>query len=400
MWDIDPRRPIVAAVITQFSETVACLRIFIASTYTYIIFDPHSRPTYPRGPGFVFNKTREATASYLVDIFTDTSPDGGAPDLQTFSAYILCDNMGIDVKCQTFEESLVYLSPKSDTTTSQSTPTKLISLVHKSDKLPLPSLEVSRHSSQATASSPISPGTSLRRSKSEFGWQLALQSEPASVSVEDNTIETLDPIDEITSLPKPLQPNEEPSNGDQQTILPPTKVKRYAKKDIGWQLSLQRLEAENDVRIADLQKEWSKPKLIEQRSTETIKAGPSRRRPPREDISWKLALAATSMTFPASWLLDDDAQTARDEWEQFPLEDTAPVLPPTSECGVCLEVYDKSEVARMPDCAHTFCRNCLKYHVEIMIRERRFPILCPTCVLDRTRTDPGSKSSFSYNLFG
>jgi len=32
----------VAAVITQLSETVACLRIFIASTYTYIIFDPHS----------------------------------------------------------------------------------------------------------------------------------------------------------------------------------------------------------------------------------------------------------------------------------------------------------------------------------------------------------------------
>ena len=328
----------------------------------------------------------------------DPLSDGGAADLQTFSAYILFDNMGIDVKRQTFEESLVYLSPKSDATTSQSTPTKLISLVDKSDKPPLPFLEVSHHSSQATASSSISSGTSPRRGKSEFGWQLALQSEAASVSVEDNTIEMLDPIDEITSLFEPLQPSEEPSNGAQQTVLLPTKVKRYAKKDIGWQLSLQRLEAENDVRIADLQNEWSKPKLIEQRSTETIRAGPSRRRPAREDISWKLALAATSMTFPASWLLDDDAQSG--EWEQFPLEDTTPVLPPTSECGVCLEVYDKSEVARMPDCAHTFCRNCLKYHVESMIRERRFPILCPTCVLDRTRMDPGSKSSFSYSLFG
>jgi hypothetical protein len=53
------------------------------------------------------------------------------------------------------------------------------------------------------------------------------------------------------------------------------------------------------------------------------------------------------------------------------------------ECGVCMEEMPYDSVARPDPCGHTFCRECLRGHVAARLDERKFPILCPTCTVNK-----------------
>lgn len=50
------------------------------------------------------------------------------------------------------------------------------------------------------------------------------------------------------------------------------------------------------------------------------------------------------------------------------------------DCCICFETYSAGDMARLPDCNHTFCRECLAGHVRAKISEQTFPIYCPLCV--------------------
>ncbi|EDR14027.1 uncharacterized protein LACBIDRAFT_305383 [Laccaria bicolor S238N-H82] len=60
------------------------------------------------------------------------------------------------------------------------------------------------------------------------------------------------------------------------------------------------------------------------------------------------------------------------------------------DCGVCLETLSGDLAVKMLDCEHSYCQDCLRGHVESKLGEGRYPILCPLCMTDKARTNPGT----------
>ncbi|KAH9053121.1 hypothetical protein EDB87DRAFT_292592 [Lactarius vividus] len=56
-------------------------------------------------------------------------------------------------------------------------------------------------------------------------------------------------------------------------------------------------------------------------------------------------------------------------------------------CGVCMEEMPEDSVARLDPCGHAFCRECMRGYVSTRLEERKFPILCPTCIAGRGRPE-------------
>ena len=57
------------------------------------------------------------------------------------------------------------------------------------------------------------------------------------------------------------------------------------------------------------------------------------------------------------------------------------------DCVICMESYPVDYSAPIRSCGHTLCRMCMKEHVESQVSESIWPIRCPTCVADHSRTE-------------
>ena len=57
------------------------------------------------------------------------------------------------------------------------------------------------------------------------------------------------------------------------------------------------------------------------------------------------------------------------------------------ECGVCNELYGAAQIIQLPTCTHPFCRECLRTFTKTKISEGRYPIFCPVCAIERTRVN-------------
>lgn len=156
----------------------------------------------------------------------------------------------------------------------------------------------------------------------------------------------------------------------------------------------------------------------------------------RDDFSWKLALAAQSLTTPPpqSTVTRDPVTTTRTrraERQWRPTQEIqnhvligtphrssthgkrrdttnrrasrssslrGPVVLVGTEvnaviafdCGVCLETLSGDLAVKMLDCEHSYCQDCLRGHVESKLGEGRYPILCPLCTTDKARSNPGT----------
>ena len=56
------------------------------------------------------------------------------------------------------------------------------------------------------------------------------------------------------------------------------------------------------------------------------------------------------------------------------------------DCVVCMEKYPEDFSAPVRSCGHVLCRNCMKEHVLAQVDQAVWPVLCPLCVADRSRT--------------
>ncbi|KIK55620.1 hypothetical protein GYMLUDRAFT_175290 [Collybiopsis luxurians FD-317 M1] len=62
----------------------------------------------------------------------------------------------------------------------------------------------------------------------------------------------------------------------------------------------------------------------------------------------------------------------------------------TFTCGICFDVLPEEDLALIERCSHKFCRECLQGYTLSKIHDRRFPIVCPTCMSDsKAHPDPG-----------
>ncbi|KAJ7881955.1 hypothetical protein B0H13DRAFT_1629698, partial [Mycena leptocephala] len=69
-------------------------------------------------------------------------------------------------------------------------------------------------------------------------------------------------------------------------------------------------------------------------------------------------------------------------------------------CGMCLETYPEDCVARVPGCAHEFCRVCMYKYVDSKLTERILPTFCPGCAAIDARDRPGFITSDLVRTLG
>ena len=68
--------------------------------------------------------------------------------------------------------------------------------------------------------------------------------------------------------------------------------------------------------------------------------------------------------------------------------------PATFDCGICFETYVYDSVFSCRPCAHPFCRPCMKTYATTRLKDRQYPISCPTC----QAVGNGSQISCWYTL--
>lgn len=52
------------------------------------------------------------------------------------------------------------------------------------------------------------------------------------------------------------------------------------------------------------------------------------------------------------------------------------------ECGICSDGVTVPDALSIPKCNHIYCKICLHFYATMKIRERQYPICCPTCHAD------------------
>ncbi|KAF8899629.1 hypothetical protein CPB84DRAFT_1780264 [Gymnopilus junonius] len=82
--------------------------------------------------------------------------------------------------------------------------------------------------------------------------------------------------------------------------------------------------------------------------------------------------------------LDDDVALAAKLQALYDQDQTSkkPTLE-TFDCGICFETLANDYIVQFEQCHHSYCRNCLMVHVSSALRERRYPILCPSCAAEK-----------------
>ena len=55
------------------------------------------------------------------------------------------------------------------------------------------------------------------------------------------------------------------------------------------------------------------------------------------------------------------------------------------KCSICMEEMPVDSIAHIDSCGHIFCRECLRGHVVARLEEHKFPILCPTCTVEKCK---------------
>ncbi|KAH6916032.1 hypothetical protein BKA70DRAFT_1092731 [Coprinopsis sp. MPI-PUGE-AT-0042] len=100
----------------------------------------------------------------------------------------------------------------------------------------------------------------------------------------------------------------------------------------------------------------------------------------RNDFAWQVALAATSLKPSDDYLKEREERTKRIKVRlgQVPFD-----------CLVCFEKIEWEDGARMTDCEHSFCKDCIEGHIQSKLDENQFPITCPVCLADRNRKTRG-----------
>jgi hypothetical protein len=57
-------------------------------------------------------------------------------------------------------------------------------------------------------------------------------------------------------------------------------------------------------------------------------------------------------------------------------------------CAICMEEQSMDNSVEL-DCNHPICRDCVRGHIGSKIDERRFPVLCPVCMIEKNAQPAG-----------
>ena len=98
----------------------------------------------------------------------------------------------------------------------------------------------------------------------------------------------------------------------------------------------------------------------------------------------------TEVAARKQWQFDEEDRYLRAQMEGL-TRDTQSQF----QCGVCLDEQPEDVIARLEPCGHCFCRDCIRGYVGSKLAENRYPIVCPVCMTEGGKDDPGGALSCS-----
>ena len=241
-------------------------------------------------------------------------------------------------------------------------------------------------------------------SRTEFGWQMALQQPLKTDRRKAEDLEITTPQTDIQTYRTLLGKEKEEAFEDVFTF---SKVSESAWEDV----LMKQLQQEEDLAIASSSGyQWQdgilawQTRVDEDNAHDTVASSSSlstyRHKldfKPLPSMEGESSINRLSRHSPMSTAYPylDAIQNSNREFTTLELP-TSECPVDSHECGVCNELYGATQIIRLPDCTHTFCRECLRTFTKTKIREGRYPISCPVCAIERTRVNRSRELILSH----
>lgn len=358
-----------AIVITRPPEIITCVKISIPDNLdVFMVFDSHSRRDHPNGAGFIFSTSIDVTAQYLDNLLAIDEKLLSDPSLQwqtqllaNFSGLLFVaknirfDNDAIEAERAMVDSSLTILALQAEVSELKSRNASL-----QRD------LQAAETKVEEERSNSYRPSSSSRSSKKS--------TEPAWTPAPTKKKHRKKKGSSSSSSPTDYRPGEfNPILQLIPTLMnkisgPPAPFIYYSGEPAEWPpLPSRKPESPSGSYV-------------------TSKSSPSpSSRTPTPPVALDHDIA---VLYELQQEFDDEDFRLRTEREELTRYKQL-----IFTCPVCTDEFPEDFVARVPDCDHGFCRECLKTYTVSKLEEHRFPILCPSCVADDTGKQPGSKPS-------
>ncbi|KAL0954843.1 hypothetical protein HGRIS_003783 [Hohenbuehelia grisea] len=426
---------VVAAVVTRPPEIIAILKISTSFGDVFVIFDSHPRPAYPTGAAFIFNSSIDDIAKRLADlmavdgrIFEDRDLQWQTQLLHQFSGIVIVPKeASVPTPEDLLQWSLALLKSKADAAEASQDLTTVTeerdSLMRRNDRL----------AAELTAMRVELNEERTRRQESWFSW-------PSSSSGKNKASATTSPRAHGSNYAAPRsatgpqnaspvaatrswysqRPQQNAEAGPSRQTLGNKRVTRASARR-----SAER-HSDDETNKAD-----SKPADKPDKAKAGVKVEKSDGQATEPTYanarsgSGKHSDSAAPASEPS---LDDDfalAARLQQEWQAASLGDSVLAarlqhdidaeekqlaaqqaellanLQRSFRCSICMDEHPEDDVARLSECGHAFCRDCLRGWILSRIEEHRHPILCPVCVTQSEGgTDPGVVSDAMVQQIG
>ncbi|KAF7356381.1 RING-type domain-containing protein [Mycena venus] len=382
-----------AILITRPPEIITCFKLPIdlptGRQNVFIIFDSHPRTEYPDGAGLIVNTSLDATASHLdnllaVDsrLLADSSlqwqtqllanfsghffvaKEGAPNSVEELTEAVLESSLGAlglqaEVSDLKFQNSSLLRDRQSLETELEDLKDKYRSVKRKLDAAPRSCVQCGQRNSptssrKSTANYHESQSTSVPSRLPASGTSSATQlnaleyfSSPANIIRSSASSESADHL-----LAKQLQMGSEMDFDRGHRHFGTAPRSSYARVVAPKPLDV---PMDDYMVAAQLQMDWDRAE--------------------RDDV---MKAQAKQREY--------EAEDARLIAERAALQKEMQVV---FECGVCFDKYPEDYVARIPDCNHGFCRDCMKGYVISKLKDKLYPIFCPLCITDNAQVEPG-----------
>ncbi|KAH9022039.1 hypothetical protein EDB84DRAFT_1511139 [Lactarius hengduanensis] len=409
-------------IITRPPEILACLKLRLSTRNVFIIFDSHPRPSYPNGAGAIVSTSVEGIARRLTELLPTVDLQDGilqwqAQLLSNCSGHVFVPH-SLDMSTAALwqavlESSLAQLSMQAEIsdlrsqndfqTSEQQRLESELKEVEERCRRQERTIQELRSSASNTHS--YLTGIPQRHSSSSTSRSFNPSSSKTSTSAVNRYTATshstgsrsAGPHDTRGSPPALFGSEDKPSYAkhlqgkfDSEDRVPPVERTsgRYAAtssrsagsrdpspppyfdRDDGLSYA-KRLQSEFDSEDRALSAE--RTTLSRYPTSHSRSAGPRDTRgsqlPPHFEPDDGLSYAQRLQTKFDS---EDRALSA----ERIKLSKNVQRV---FQCGICMEDMPEDSVARPDPCGHAFCRECMHGYVSTLLKEHRFPILCPTC---------------------
>lgn len=354
---------------------MACLKLHIADKDVYVVFDSHPRPSHPDGLGFIINPNIKIAASYL-------------SQLLSFDKTLLNDS-SLQWQAQLLGQSCGHI---------------LLPLEEESSMT-----EMLLESSSAL----LSAYADVAKEKA---GALVLRQKVAELERQKRSVEG--------KLHRVEQGRREDSERAKET---PRSRGRYADRS-NWYYPFSTSSSTQAIRRPSSRGEgqtddWQTVKRKDKGKgpADWVNYGfalwgqapdPRDKSPPptqnRDKPASKLSKnsehkdAGINPSFESDLAFALECQRAFEAEDRLLAEQTnmlSRIAPNVFRCAICLDNHAEDSIACVDGCNHPFCRECLRDYTKSKVAERRFPILCPVCITETDKRDPGGNCMAHYSNF-